>query len=1028
MQLVTWYTVMSVMRRTIALLMLLMLVAVAIRASAVTTLCPEILPVEYAPYNYTLKLSLPPGISVLDALPVDEHHLLVALSNNYLLLLSLPSGLEQRVILNPQPHDIVYTRLPVDRLVPLKPGFAAAYGGISKDSIVFGVGLCGSTCINAWMLSALDSQAVMAYMPSLYTPTGRPLKLVLALSSTGNLYIMNATHPNVLTNITQTLPEQLRGGIVVRAVPIVSCSGVFYGVAEDVEENGAHNILVYSFGANESWVVATQYRLLDVRYYPALSDIAIAAVDPQGRLTLIIAAAYNPLLRTNITTRISSVERALIIPGSQPIRIVAYLVTPQPRLVMIEVNLAKKSYRILWSVPLPGQLALYSFIGSQCNPRYLLAAVVDEAGRLTLHLVRLSDGRHLWVLLVGIAADAARALHYAYGWFTAVAGDTIYLVHVSRLAAPLYALPLAFAAVYPNGTIVYTPFTARITCISGLCSRVVTEPLILDNSRGGTITVALPPGLYRIEATSPYAGSAPTQLFRILDRSECPITAVKDPGLTLNVTLARVKLCVWSIGDPQGWGFGRRPVPHAIITVVSSFGLRETLSTGPDGCVVTDLPPGNYNVTVNALGYRPATETITVNGTNVTYTIRIQPYYARVAVSVYAADTRQPLRDARIYVSEAGTAVSVKPFTTFYLPPGNYTIRATAPNYLEASLRLTIPILREPVTKNVRIMLKPKLYNTLLILVLEKPLHRNATAYISLTRIADGVRLAFTVQQMIPAGLKVVKILLRLPWGSYKANLIVPLHRPTSVNFTVPTSKPITVKLHIVQYRLLVRTIDVASGRPVRLRIVAVTAGYKTSFYSGTPVILPLGNYTLTVEGKFYRRVVKKISLNRDLVVTINVQPEMFPVEVRVYLQRKPLSNITVTVVGMAFDGIRVNKTVRTGKDGSAILHLLPGNYTFTAYYPVHSMFATIIFTAEKTVRITNTATVKLVIRPSPILYLLHMLPYILMLVIVLIIAAIFFALRHTIRDRLRKLREALAERLGGAPEEYGEEELEGLF
>ncbi len=1010
------------------LLMLLALAALAVKAAAVVTLCPEILPVEYAPYNYSIVLSLPPGVTILDALPVDTHHLLVALSNNRLLLLPLPAGLEQRTIMNPKVYDIVYTRLPVDKLVPLKPGFAAGLGGISEDSTVFGVGICGPTCINAWMLSALDSQTVVTYMPEIYTPTGRPLKLVLALTSTGTLYVMNATRPNLLVETTPTLPASLNGGRVVSAAPIVSCNNVFYGIAEDVEANNVDNILVYNFALNESWLVATGYRLLDTRYYPSSGLIVIAAVDSQGRLATLLAPAYNPSNSEVAETGISGVKDALIVPGSLPIRIVAYLTDPQPRLVMLEFNSTKKSYRMLWSIPLPGQLALASFVGEPCRPEYLLAAVVDNAGRLTLHLVRLADGRHLWVLLVGVGADEAKALHYAYGWFVAATSNTIYLVHVSELTAPLYALPLAFAAVYPNGTAVYMPFTARITCIAGMCSSVLTRPLVLVNERNSTITIALPPGLYSIEAVSPYAGRAPPAVFKILDRSECTIAAVKDPGLTLNVTLAQVRLCVWSVGDPQGWGFGRGPVPNADIILVSSFGLSEHLTTGQDGCVSTNLPPGDYNITVYAPGYRPATETITVNGTHVSYVIRLHPYYARVRISVYASDTRQPLRDARVYISSGSVTVHVKPFTEFYLPPGNYTIRATAPNYLEASTRLVIPVLTGPAVRDVRVTLKPRLYNTLLILVLEKPLHRNATAYISLTRMADGVRLSFTVQQMIPAGLKVVRILLRLPWGSYQAKLVVPLHRPTSINFTVPTSKPVTVKLSVVQYKLLVRTIDVAAGRPVRAKIVAVTAGYKTTFYSGTPVILPLGNYTLTVEGKFYRRVVKRIVLDRDLVVTINLQPEMFPVEVRVYLQRRPLSNITVTVVGTAFDGIRVNKTVRTAKDGSAILRLLPGNYTFTAYYPVHSMFATVVFTAEKTVTITGTTTVKLVIRPSPILYLLHMLPYILILVIILILAGIFFALRHTIKDRLRRLREALAERFGGAPEEYGEEELEGLF
>ena len=1027
-------TVKRVMRGTLATLVLVSsLLVLALNAwhaaaGGVQVLCPEVLPVAYTPYNYTLHPSLVQGASILDALPVDKGHVLVALSNSYLLLLPAPRGLAQREIQNPVPRDMAYTRLVVDRLEPVRPGFAAGYGGLAKDTVLFGIGLCGRECINAWMLSAFDSKIILAYMPQLYTPTGKPLKRLLVLTASGTLYVLDPLHPNLILGVRQTLPSNLTGGSVERAEPLVSCNGMFYGIVEDVLSGGSHVLVVYNYYENHSWIVARGYQLLDARYYPGLSLLVIAGLDQQERLVLILAPGYNPSLSTVRELNVTSVGRALIVPGSNPIRIVAYLTAPQPRLQLIEYNATKR--KILWSIPLPGQLNLLSFTSGSCNPDYVLAAVTDGQGRLTLHLVRLSDGRHLWILLVGVSADNAVALHYAYGWFTAATTDTIHMVNVEKLLTPLYAVPLAVRVIYPNGTSAYVPFTANITCVAGACRDVFEgQTLIVRNTVEGPTTIALPPGVYRVDIVSKYAGRA-SEYFKVLNRGECRIAALDDPpGLTINISFTRVRICVWSAGDPQGWGFDRGPVANATVRVASDFGLYETVSTGSDGCASLDLPPGVYNVSVYAEGYRPASTTLKVNTTPVTYKIVVKPYCARVKVEVYAYDTRRPLRNATAYVSEGPTVVAVKPFMPFYLPPGNYTVRASAPHYLDASQRLTIPRrIRGPTVETVKLALKPRLYNTLIVLVLEKPLHRNATAYIMLTRSADGVTLTFTVHKMIPAKAKTVRVLLKLPWGTYRAKLIVPLHQPTTISFTVPSAKAITVKLRVVQYKLLVRTIDIASGRPVRVKVVAVTAGYRTTFYSGTPVTLPLGNYTLTVEERFYRRIVKKIILNHDMVVTLNLAPVTFPVEVRVYLQRKPLRNVTVSVVGTAFDGVKVNKTVRTGKDGSAIVQLLPGNYTFTAYYPVHSMFATVTFTAVKKVAVTGTTTVRLIIRPSPILYILHFLPYILLTLIILIISAIFFALRRTIKERFRRLREALAERFGGAPEEFGEEGLEELF
>ncbi len=1005
------------MRGVILALMPLLVLLLASPAVAQLVACPTSWPAEHAPWNYTLAPRLSNGVTIIDAVMATPSRLIVSLSNATLLLYdvnaSSPATLEAKLA------SKLYLREPV-HLVSVAPGLVAGVGSIASagSSIANMLALlapCGPGCINAWSFAALDSGIVLVYKPPLHN-------YVAVVTESGSLYNVSVTHPNVINNVVHLEPL---GSIVEGAEPLLWCGEVHYGYM--VWWGGGNGTIgVYDYAGRLVWN-ATGYRPLAAYYDPVIPAVVAAAVDQQGVLHVLV---FTPYSHTPADIRVGiQAKKALIVEGEHRFSLIVYTEAPSPRLLRLDFGVdpggVVLGYRLVWSIPLPGRVLLLRFLGgSPCAPRYILAATVDKNGLVTLHLIRVTDGRILWNLLTGITADQASTLHYSSGWLTAVADQAIILVNVDALARPLYAVPIGVTIEAPNGTLRYVPFNATLTCIAGSC-RGLNYTVSVQQPR--STVVLLPPGVYRVLYASPAAGIVRATL-TVLGRGACS-WHMPDPGAVVTVKLRRLTICAYSVGDPYGWGFGRGPVPNATVKVTSPFGYHAFTYTNASGCAALLAPPGNYTIMVAARGYIPTyTRVDLVNDTTVKLWLR--PICARVRIDVVAADLRRPLPNATIIVTSPSCKACiarVQPGTWILLPPGNYTIYAEAKYYRRVVVNLAVPPLNRSISLEKKLVLQPALYTTLIVLELQAPLHKNATVYLSLTRVADGITQTMTLREPLPANTRTVKLPLRLAWGEYTASITVPLHKPAKVEFRVPTPKPIMVKLSVVRYRLVVETIDAAVGRPVTVKVVASTVGYKTSFTSGTPVELPIGNYTLTIRAPYYHPVTRKINLVSDTTVRITLQPILYTVQVEVYLGRKKLANTTVTVTGRAFDGLFVNKTLVTGKDGTAIVRLVAGNYTFTAYYPVRSMLMHVVVKGVKRVFISHPTTVRIEVPNTPIIILVHLLPYLVIAIIAVIVIAIFIAMRRVIKERIRKLREALAEKLGRAPEEYGEE-LEDIF
>ncbi len=1013
---------------TLIIPLLLVLTTHATHAENVTIVCPNVGRASHVPYNYTLGPLAPPNGNITAAIMLTEDKLLVAYSNGSVSLVSAPSPDGSYSVIRSATIGVYIERfIPVS--VDLVAGIGYTLGAPAPDAnpVVAFFQVCGPSCLNVWGTYALEQQPALIWYslnPSL-SPSKRVEMLYTAVLAGGVKVarVLSAATPEApnLIAATRDIPLVYQ---VYRALYVTWCDQVHYGVIiEDYDpnaEDATPTLLLYP-DPGTPVKLAAGYHMLAASYQPSLAQLTIYAEDVDAtRLYLLIQTAASESVSVYATSLPAPVR---VVPLDTYTGRYALLYYERPAPMLRYYNFTDPSRpQLLWSIPLPGQATLIKPV-EECNPSHLLVVVKDEEGNLLALLVDIGTGRLLWDYLLGVKADAATALHYTHGWLVASDGANVYLLRVDKLLTSLYVVKFG---VYLGDE--PAPFTLTLKCLAGSCTAVDILRVGYSVEGYGVLSVAVPPGLYTYTVFSSKAGIH-HGIFKLIGRGECRLLPYTDPDIVIRVPLYNVTVCIESSGDPQGWGLGKGPVPGAEVVLHAVFGYEARGVANKTGCVPLRVPPGNYTLLVEAPGFYPHNESIEISGARQPRVLRVSldpiPVYYRIAV--YAWDTREPIRDATIIIRDVRTGkyTTIKPFEKIALPPGNYTLIASAPLYRETRRTIMVEPVQAPLEKTLTLYLYPREFTIEFIVHLQMPLKKNATLLVTLARISPTRTTPVTIHEPIIAGSEVVKFKLRLYWGVYEAKLVAPLHQPAKVVFEVPKQTKVEANLSVVQYKLRIIAIDMVTRRVVKALVRAETVGYRIEFETGRYVSLPIGNYTVMITAPFYQPVRKKIILDHDIDMRVMLNPQLVEVKVKALVGRNPLKNATVYVIGKSFNGVHVSKQLRLNNKGEAVTRLMPGNYTFSVYHLVRTFFLTFNLTAEKRVEITKSTTVTLEIRETILLLLIYMLPYLLIATIILLGVVIFMVARRALRERIRKLREAIAERLGGRVSEELEEELE---
>ncbi|AEM39472.1 hypothetical protein Pyrfu_1615 [Pyrolobus fumarii 1A] len=996
------------MKAVVTTLLIVVMLAVACATvtdaesvNAVVTLCPGAhTPTVLPPHLSSVELS-----GIVDDAVVTLDKLVVAFTNGTIGLYTLEG----------QPLFITDAGVIIDRLVPLAPGMIVGIGHTPQatvDNTIVILKICGPECIVINGIYSLHSEPIYIGMD----PEGK----IIVVDVAGYVYTFSGSSvtPKVerIWNVTNVAWAKL----------ITWCGRWGWGIAYNVYSGGNDgNVAILLQRQSDNKITLLDgYKAYDAAYnvYTATLYVLAARPDADNLYLVIWQTGYEPSVKP---TEISAPSKAWIVQNRGTVLAVLYYTSAEgfPTYTLQAFDITSGEPRLLWSIPLPGELQrLYAI--PACNPRYLLVVARDNNDNLVAYLVDAVSGRPLWNMLVGITLGQAEALGYNEGWFTAKSGSKLYVMKVASLLKPLYAVEFG---VLLDGRPV--PYNITITCLGGECRGVLTR---YGYSLDGFAWILLPTGTYRVEYSSVYAGVYNITI-RVLPPNECLARHVHDPPSVIEVKSVNVTICVYGAGDPQGWGFAKGPIKGAEVKLKADFGFRRTVITGNDGCVSLKVPPGRYNVTVSAIGYKECSKELVVGENNepIIVNFELEPLLKSVSLNVYALDTRQPLRDASVTIIDESTKRKgvAKAFEVFMLPPGNYTIIVTRPLYQPRTVKVEIPLsTTRQEARRIPVYLPPQEFTVELIVHLQMPLKHNATMQLVLTRLEPVKAMPIRVERPIPAGETSLRIKVRVIWGYYEVRVSAPLHKTAILTMDVPNTLRLHVNLTMVHYNMRVIAIDALTRQVVEnAKVIAETVGYKAEFPAGALVSLPLGNYTITVEADYYKPGKRSVILNQNTELKVLLEPVEVPVTIQVKLGKRPAPNATVEIVGVAFNGISVTKRITTDDKGVATITLMPGNYTARAIYRINIFFLSMELVKEKSFEVEKSVNVDIVLPESPALIIMHLLPYLLIGSILVIVALVFIVARRALRERIRKLRESLAERFGRTPPGI-EEELEELF
>ncbi len=291
--------------------------------------------------------------------------------------------------------------------------------------------------------------------------------------------------------------------------------------------------------------------------------------------------------------------------------------------------------------------------------------------------------------------------------------------------------------------------TLYLSCTAGECRGInymatVTPPAPLE--------LIVPPGVYVAKISSLAYGENKTILTLV------PSSATVK---TLSIATRSVRICVYSTGDPQGYGFGRGPVPGAFITITRMGVPVIETRTWRDGCTTITLGYTEYTASITAQGYTTASLRITPLKNS--YTVTIQPQTGTLQLAPLDALTGEP---ARVEAVVEGLGVKVKLSTpiTLRLPQGFYKITLSSPYYGVYKTNATI-------TPGSKKLIAPRL----------KPVEYTLTITVTDTRGKPVRGASIHVEGVAFNGAKMVRTLatpatgivkLKLPPGKYKVKAV----------------------------------------------------------------------------------------------------------------------------------------------------------------------------------------------------------------------------------------------------------------
>jgi len=131
-------------------------------------------------------------------------------------------------------------------------------------------------------------------------------------------------------------------------------------------------------------------------------------------------------------------------------------------------------------------------------------------------------------------------------------------------------------------------------------------------------------------------------------------------------------------------------IANATVTV---NGMSAT-SNSSGAYVISDVPPGNYTVTVSADGYEDSSETITVTAgetETLDFTLKPVPTTGTITGTVMDSSSGEVIANATVTVNGmSATSNSSGAYVISVVPPGNYTVTVSADGYEDSSETITV--------------------------------------------------------------------------------------------------------------------------------------------------------------------------------------------------------------------------------------------------------------------------------------------------------------------------------------------------
>ncbi|WP_288006562.1 carboxypeptidase regulatory-like domain-containing protein [Thermofilum sp.] len=259
-----------------------------------------------------------------------------------------------------------------------------------------------------------------------------------------------------------------------------------------------------------------------------------------------------------------------------------------------------------------------------------------------------------------------------------------------------------------------------------------------------------------------------------------------DTMLVSALQLTTIKLRLIVVDD-QG-----RPVPGAVVEIISSGGSSQSLNTSNNGTIIFELPPGTYNINVKKEGFSPKslTQSFTSDTQIMLKLDRKKEERRDIQINVLSQDG-QPLPGAKITITgreNITTLTNVNGKVPVNLPLGNYTILISAPKYKQ--LQCTFEVKTN--TTEVYFKLEPEKVNIIVETLNFTPVGIN----VSLASITTNNTLTVKPGENVSLPVDAYQVLVNAP-KNYECSASPPI--VNALNGTTNVNVKITCKLIVTR-------------------------------------------------------------------------------------------------------------------------------------------------------------------------------------------------------------------------------------